>query len=119
MTNKQTTKTSHKNFYIKNYVIPYIEYTRFITQEDFKRKYISRCIRKLEKVYGKINIIYAHSCCPGEKFCCEYFEDTKIPVVVTEHFSGIMRNTLNRYQREEVDFTIKKVDKVICVSEAL
>lgn len=67
----------------------------------------------------KIDIIHAHSFIPAGYAITELKKKYKIPVVVTEHFSGILTDDLSTDRKDALKKTIVNADKLIAVSYAL
>lgn len=92
----------------------------------FHRTYIKLFHNALDKLFkqalldfGKPQVIYAHFTYPGG-YCAAFLKEKHhIPLVIEEHYSGLMNphisKTLKQYLRKAIDSS----DKFICVSEGL
>lgn len=67
----------------------------------------------------KIDIIQAHSFAPGGTAACLIGEMYHIPVVITEHISGVHQKHLGKRQIEELRNVYEKSKIFICVSKDL
>ncbi|WP_071392699.1 glycosyltransferase [Bacillus tuaregi] len=79
----------------------------------FKRLY-----KIIEQKYGKPIIIHAHFVSTGY-VATQVFKDSKIPLVLTEHSSGINKKEIAPYLKKMGDYTYPRIDKVIAVSNSL
>lgn len=68
---------------------------------------------------NKIDIIQAHSFAPGGKAACALGEIYNIPVVTTEHISGVHQKRLREIELQELRTVFKKSKRFICVSKDL
>lgn len=74
---------------------------------------------KIRKDYDRIDIIHAHSFMPAGRAACELGKRHNIPVVVTEHSSGVIKKELSKSELKFLKQTVAKANKFICVSQAL
>ena len=82
--------------------------------------------RNMFKVFKKMyndglnfDIIHAHSFLPAGIAACDLGERNSIPVVITEHSSGVLQKDLNKKQIAFLKSTVERADTTICVSPAL
>jgi len=74
--------------------------------------------KKIKKVYGKPDVIHAHFIDVGYT-TVKVLKDKKIPIVLTEHFSGMNKELVSREMSKLGNFTYTRVNKLISVSEQL
>lgn len=103
-----------------SYVVPAL---RAVKAKDggYKRYY-----RNLKKIYKKIvsdgneiDIIHAHSYLPAGIASVRLGKEENIPVIVTEHSSGVLEKKLSNYQIEILREVVSNSKEFICVSNAL
>jgi len=75
--------------------------------------------RKLSKKENKFDIIHAHSFYPAGYCACKLSEQYKIPLVVTEHSSGVLNKIYKGEKLHLLKYTVNHCNKFICVSSAL
>lgn len=92
----------------------------------FKSVYINLFYKIVEYLYRKIendgiaiDIIHAHSSIPAGYSACKIGKKYNIPVVVTEHSSGVLNKNLYKYELDCLNYIVNESDGFICVSEAL
>lgn len=68
---------------------------------------------------GKPDVIYAHFTEPAGYAAVILGKKYDIPVVVEEHFSGYMTDSLSLFQKKILRYTIKYCEHFICVSSGL
>lgn len=73
--------------------------------------------KAIEK-YGKPDIIHSHFVSRGH-ITAVVFKNTDIPLIHTEHFSGMNQENSNSYYQNIANNTYKYMDKVIAVSKPL
>ena len=74
--------------------------------------------KKIVEKYGTPDVIHAHFIEMGY-FTVKVFEKIKVPLVLTEHFSGINKTKLSKDLLKLGSFTYRRFDQVITVSNAL
>lgn len=74
--------------------------------------------KKILIKYGEPDIIHAHFIGSGY-ITTHLFSESKIPLVLTEHFSGMNKNHINPHLSKLGNYTYPRMDKVIAVSEYL
>lgn len=67
----------------------------------------------------KIDLIHAHSFMPSGFCACHLGKKYNIPVVVTEHSSGVLSKRITSFEVKCLKKSIKDASAFICVSEAL
>ena len=87
---------------------------------------VELCYYNLKKIYGKIledgikiDVIHAHSFFPAGVAAVRLAKKYNIPVVVTEHSSGIVARNIPAPQVPYLKECMKKTDALICVGHAL
>lgn len=85
-----------------------------------------RYYRNLRRIYSqivkdgyKIDIIHAHSFMPAGIGAVKLGMEEKIPVVVTEHSSRLLNQTLSLKRRELLTKVVREANAFVCVSETL
>jgi glycosyltransferase involved in cell wall biosynthesis len=84
----------------------------------FREIALRRLYTKIVKKYGKPDIIHSHFIGVGYT-AAKVFSDKGIPLVHTEHYSGMNQVELTNYYHKLGRFTYKKMTKIIAVSEYL
>lgn len=84
-----------------------------ITESSLKKLY-----KRIFKKYGKPDIIHSHFINIGHAVT-KLFKDSDIPLVHTEHLSGMNQEELSEYHQYLGNNTYNYMDKVITVSEVL
>lgn len=79
---------------------------------------ISKLYRRIVDKYGKPDIIHSHFIGMGY-VTAKVLKKTNIPLIHTEHASGMNQKTLSKYYRNLGDNTYKYMDVVIAVSNSL
>lgn len=79
---------------------------------------MKRLYRRIEKKYGRPDIIHAHFLGMGF-VTAQVFEKSDIPLVMTEHYSKIHKDELGRHYLEKGKRTYPKMDHVIAVGHSL
>lgn len=79
---------------------------------------LRKLYKRIENYYGKPDIIHAHFIEYGY-ITVKAFEDNKIPLVMTEHFSRMNQKQINPYLKKLGNNTYPYMDKVIAVSQQL
>lgn len=81
---------------------------------------------RLKKLYkemvlkdGKPDIIHAHSALWGGWAAAKIAKEEKIPFVVTEHSSKLVRDLLKPYEKKELANTLNHSDRIISVGPSL
>lgn len=74
--------------------------------------------KKIESKYGKPDIIHAHFINSGY-ITAKVFDDSSIPLVLTEHYSAMNQKTLSSYYKRLGNYTYPRMSKVIAVSKYL
>ena len=74
--------------------------------------------KKIESKYGKPDIIHAHFINSGY-ITAKVFDDSSIPLVLTEHYSAMNQKTLSSYYKRLGNYTYPRMNKVIAVSKYL
>ena len=95
-------------------LVPYWERGRHMQ----KARMLEALYRAAEREFGRPDIIHLHSCRAGPetlRLCRRH----GLPLVYTEHYSGVMRESLPSGLREEFDRTLAGCDRAIAVSSAL
>lgn len=92
--------------------------TKRLIYADFYRK-LNKVFTKIINDGEKIDIIHAHSFKPAGYCACKLGEKHNIPVVVTEHSSRIITNSLTHIEVKYLTDTIDRSSVFICVGEAL
>ena len=67
----------------------------------------------------KFDIIHAHSYYPAGYHACYLASLEKIPLIITEHSSGIMQNHLKKREKKLLEYSLLHSKRFICVSEGL
>ncbi|MCL2682901.1 MAG: glycosyltransferase [Bacteroidales bacterium] len=94
--------------------------SRFLSIHVFMFKSLLFFIfKKLIKKGCKFDAIHAHSFYPAGYCASKLSEKYNIPLVVTEHSSGILKTTLKTKERQLLEYTVNHCNSFICVSEAL
>jgi glycosyltransferase involved in cell wall biosynthesis len=68
--------------------------------------------------YGEPDIIHAHFIGIG-CLVSQVFKESKIPLVLTEHYSGMNQKNLSKYYTKIGELTYSRMDKVLAVSDYL
>lgn len=71
------------------------------------------------KQHGRPDVLYAHFSFPAGYVAARLGKEYGIPVVVQEHFSGLMDRKIDKQLCRIVRKTVLKSDEFICVSEGL
>lgn len=82
----------------------------------------TRAYRKLLRyVLAKepVELIHAHSFVPAGFAMVSLKEEFHLPVVYTEHFSGVHRDSLSPEKKDALKKTVNGADRVLAVSQAL
>ncbi|UOE55141.1 glycosyltransferase [Cytobacillus oceanisediminis] len=74
---------------------------------------------QMVKAEGKPDIIHAHSCLWGGWAAAKIAAEEKIPLVVTEHSSKLVRGLLKPYEEKEITKTLRQTDRIISVGPSL
>lgn len=92
----------------------------------FPNHYVSQFRKSLYSLFddaikreGRPDVLYAHFSYPAGMIACELSKKYSIPLVVEEHFSGLMGNNVAERHKAAVRYTVNNCDKFICVSEGL
>ncbi|MBR6984307.1 MAG: glycosyltransferase [Ruminococcus sp.] len=87
----------------------------------YYRKRVEHLYELMLKHEGNINIdvIHAHSWFPAGVVACEIGKKYGIPVVITEHFSGILKGELDSKRVKYLKYCTNNADAFICVGNAL
>lgn len=84
----------------------------------FRNISLNYLYKKIEKAIGKPDIIHAHFLENGY-ILAKSFSNKEIPLVITEHYSAMNQKNISPYLYNLGKFTYERMNKVICVSEAL
>jgi glycosyltransferase involved in cell wall biosynthesis len=76
---------------------------------------LRRLFSRIVKKYGRPDIVHSHFINQGY-FTVSALKKEGVPIVHTEHYSGMNKTTLDEYSRFIGEHTYKEVDKVIAVS---
>ncbi len=75
--------------------------------------------KRMLKVFGKPDVIYAHFSFPAGKVATALGAKEKIPVVVAEHWSGLINGKAKGAVLSIIRASLNAADSIICVSPAL
>lgn len=78
----------------------------------------SKLYEHIEKKYGKPDIIHAHFIHFGYSTAC-LFDKSKIPLILTEHYSGMNQIEIDPYLLKLGSYTYPRMHKVISVGKHL
>lgn len=70
------------------------------------------------KIQGEPDIIHAHFIGMGY-IAAKVFQESKIPLILTEHYSGMNQEKISSYYKKLGEFTYPRMNKVIAVSKYL
>ena len=87
-------------------------------QEVIFRTLLRKQYSILVKKHGAPDIIHAHFLDKGY-YTVKELKKTSIPIVITEHSSGVTERLINKTSYKMGCITYREVDKLICVSNAL
>jgi len=91
---------------------------KFIHTIIFKL-FLSFVYKKIIRKGLKFDVIHAHSFYLAGYCACKLSEKYKIPLVVTEHSSDVLRVALGKRGRQLLEHTANRCNTFICVSEVL
>lgn len=74
--------------------------------------------KRIERKYGKPDIIHAHFIDQGY-IAARTFEGKKVPLVITEHYSGMNQKSINPVLFKRGKFAYPRADKLIAVGRQL
>lgn len=74
---------------------------------------------RMLKVFGKPDVIYAHFSFPAGKVATALGKKEKIPVVIAEHWSGLINGKAKGAVLSVIQSSLNAADSIICVSPAL
>lgn len=103
-----------------SYITPALGATR--TKSGGVRRYKKNLKKIFKKIVDddiKIDIIHAHSFFPAGYVATKLAKEYGIPVVVTEHSSGIISHSIEKEKIRLLKETVELSDKFICVGEGL
>lgn len=86
------------------------------------RHYLKRVLRLYDKIrseYGKFDIVQAHSFMPAGIAACVIGKRENIPVVITEHSSGVLKKELPDRKIRLLKKCVAKAHSFVCVSRRL
>jgi glycosyltransferase involved in cell wall biosynthesis len=84
----------------------------------FRNIVLNHLYGKIERAVGKPDVIHAHFIQNGY-ILAKSFYDKEIPLIITEHYSAMNQKKISPYLYNIGKFTYERMNKVICVSEAL
>lgn len=94
--------------------------SRFRKQHIFVfREALQKLLNKAIKEQGKPDVFYAHFSYPAGMIAVELSQKYHIPLVVEEHYSGIMEKRIDRVLLECIRKSVEKSDTFIAVSFGL
>jgi glycosyltransferase involved in cell wall biosynthesis len=76
---------------------------------------LRKLYKKIVCKYGQPNLVHAHFINFGY-IAAQLFEDKNVPLILTEHYSGMNQNVLSDYLTKIGNYTYRRMDKVIAVS---
>ncbi len=79
---------------------------------------LKKLYKRITLKYGNPDVIHAHFIDYGY-ITVKVFADSKIPMILTEHFSGMNKTTLSPYLLKLGEYTYHRMNQVITVSKAL
>lgn len=80
---------------------------------------LKKIFKRIIKDGIKIDVIHAHSFYPAGVVATRLAKQYDIPIVVTEHASGVVSNQLNKSKKQYLQETVENADSFICVGERL
>lgn len=118
--------SSEIDSYDDNGIITYETEINVIQPSRFREIYVKSFRRALDKMivvamkeHGKPDVFYAHFTFAAGYAAIELSEKYRVPLVVEEHYSGLMNGKIDRRLKEYLKDTVEKSEKFICVSEGL
>lgn len=120
MDNFRLIKYRDENMFVYSYTVPSFGIHRI--GDMFYRlfeKNMYKTFKQIIKDGQSFDIIHAHSILPAGMAACKLAKRNNIPIVVTEHSSGVLMKNVNAKERSFIKETINKAEKIICVSPAL
>jgi L-malate glycosyltransferase len=100
---------------VYNYIPARIPFSKaFLYYQRLKRLY-----KESVKREGKPDVIHSHSCLWGGWAAAKIAQDEKIPLVITEHSSKLIRGLIKPYEKKEIEKTLNRADKIISVGPSL
>lgn len=97
----------------------FIPYRFFLARSLIYYLYLVYVYSIISKKGNSFHIIHAHSFRLAGYCSCKLSRKMHIPVVVTEHLSNLMRNSISWSERRLLKYTVDNSDTFICVSSAL
>lgn len=85
----------------------------------FYEKSLEKVFKKAVEDNGKPDIIYAHFSYPAGYAAIKLGKKYKLPVVIQEHFSGLMNNKIDLQLKKILKKCVNSADEFICVSDGL
>ena len=118
--NFRLTYQNDEGVHVYSLKIPSFALTRFLPAHLFIFKFLLFFVfLKLIKKGQKFDVIHAHSFCPAGYCASKLSEKYNIPLVVTEHFSGLIHAIPKKKESQLLTYTVSHCYKFICVSETL
>ncbi|MDD2393042.1 MAG: glycosyltransferase [Eubacteriales bacterium] len=74
--------------------------------------------QRIEKKFGRPDVIHSHFIQEGY-IASKVFECEGIPMVITEHYSGMNKGNIDSYLHKLGEYTYSRMDKVLAVSNTL
>ncbi|MDX9932775.1 MAG: glycosyltransferase [Bacteroidales bacterium] len=88
-------------------------------QKFIFRKYAKQLFQQYINKYGTPDIIHAHTSVWAGYTACVISKKTGIPVILTEHSSGLARNLFDKWQRKSMAYAVNNSSSIIAVSDKL
>lgn len=88
-------------------------------QKFIFRTYAKKLFRLYESEFGKPDIIHAHTSVWAGYTACVISKKTGIPVILTEHSSGLTRKLFDKWQMKSMAFAVQNSNSIIAVSDKL
>lgn len=113
-------KRKDEKLLVYSYTIPAFGVAHFSTvfYAIFKRN-MFRLFQQMQNDGLNFDVIHAHSFFPAGIAACDLGERYNIPVVVTEHSSGVLQKKLSQKKIALLTSMVERADKILCVSPAL